>query len=202
MLVSGLGAVFAAVGIGFFYITYVAGPAGAVRDAAIMARNPNAPWMLRADWAARKVVDRSSLGVMIFLWIWASGWWGVSAFLWTVNRDKILAAIHNSWGDTVLVALLPLAGFIGVLAAVIVTRTWWRFGNSTLLIDTLPGFIGDSFRGRVKARFAQMPTQPSRWRSHAIGAPGGAYAESDGTFKKEYRIVTESSRLTRSSPGG
>jgi hypothetical protein len=101
LLVSVLGALFAAVGLGFFYVTYVMAPAGAAREAARAARHPSEPWMLRADWAARKMVDRSSLAVMIFLWIWTGGWWGISGFLWVVNNDKILAALQESWGNAV-----------------------------------------------------------------------------------------------------
>ena len=92
-----LGAVFTAIGPGFYYLNYVAAPVHAAREARRAALYPGQPWMLRDDWAARKVVDRSSLAVMIFLWIWSGGWCGACAFLWSVNSDKIIAAVRNSW---------------------------------------------------------------------------------------------------------
>ena len=144
-----LGAVFTAVGIGFYYMHYIAGPALAARQARIAAQHPGAPWMLNDDWAARKVVDRSSLAVAIFLWLWSAGWCGACAFIWSVNSDKIIAAARDSWGEAALGALFPIGGLIGVLCAVGATRTWWRYGTSILRIDTLPGYLGGSFRGSV-----------------------------------------------------
>ena len=209
VLVSVLGAVFAAVGLGYFYITYVAAPAGAARDAAVMARNPNAPWMLRADWAARTVVDRSSLAVTIFLWIWTGGWWGISAFLWTVNNDKILAAVRESWGEAALLALIPLSGLIGLVCAVNVTRTWWRYGSTTLTIDSLPGFLGDRFRGRVKANFAGLPSLPLEAEIACERISWRHVRDSKGRMTKEQRIATvwsathaiEPARLMRTKDG-
>jgi len=147
-----LGAVFTGVGIGFYYMHYIAGPALTARQARIAAQHPGAPWMLNEDWAARRVVDRSSLAVAIFLWIWSGGWCGACAFLWSVNSDKIISAVRDSWGEAVLVVFLPLAGVIGLICAINATRTWWRYGTSILRIDTLPGYLGGSFRGSVLVR--------------------------------------------------
>ncbi len=209
VLVSGLGAVFAGVGMGYFYIAYVAGPASTARAAAIMARNPNAPWMLRADWARRAVVDRSSLAVMIFLWVWTGGWCGASVLIWTVNRDKILAAIDASWTDAALTSLIPLAGVIGLIGALKVTRTWWRYGASTLLIDTLPGFLGECFRGSVKSRFAQVATRPLEVEIACERRTWRRVRDSDGHWTKEWYTVpvwsathmVPSDRLQRTKDG-
>jgi hypothetical protein len=108
-----LGAVFSAIGPGFYYLTYVAAPVHAAREARRAALYPAQPWMLRDDWAARKVVDRSSLAVMIFLWIWSGGWCGACAFLWSVNSDKIIAAARDSWGEAVLIVFLHWPGSSG-----------------------------------------------------------------------------------------
>ena len=201
VLVSMLGAVFAAVGLGFFYFTYVAAPRIAVREEAQAARHPGEPWMLRADWAARKIVDRSSFAAMAFLWIWTASWWGVTAFLWTVNYDKIIAAVSASWGDTVLAGLLPLAGLIGLLAAVGVTRTWLRYGAATLRIDTLPGFLGDHFRGSVAARFAALPKGPLEAEIACERVTWRRVRDSDSTFKREYRVATVWSQTHMIDPG-
>jgi hypothetical protein len=151
-----LGAVFSAIAPGFYYLTYVAAPVHAAREARSAALHPGQPWMLRDDWAARKVVDRSSLAVMIFLWIWSGGWCGACAFLWSVNSDKIIAAARDSWGEAVLIVFLPLAGLIGLVCAINATRTWWRYGTSILRIDTLPGILGDRFRGSVLANMPEV----------------------------------------------
>jgi hypothetical protein len=108
--------------------------------------------MLRPDWAARKVIDRSSLSVAIFLWVWSAGWCGACALIFGVNSDKIVAAARESWGEAALGLIFPIGGLIGVLCAIGATRTWWRQGTSTLRIDTLPGYLGEDFRGSVSVR--------------------------------------------------
>jgi hypothetical protein len=209
LLAIGVGALFAAIGLGFFYLTYVAAPAHAAREEAQAARHAGEPWMLREDWVARRVVDSSSLAVMIFLWIWTAGWGGISAFLWTVNGDKITAALHESWLDTALTALIPLVGLIGLIGAVKATRFWWRYGSSTLHIDTLPGFLGDRFRGSVAARLAIPPTRPLEARIACERLTWMRVRDSDGHWTKEWRTTTvwsetheiETARLMRTKDG-
>jgi hypothetical protein len=165
--------------------------------------------MLRADWAARKVVDSSSLAVMIFLWIWTAGWCGISAVLWTVNGDKIIAALHESWLDTALTALIPLAGLIGLIGALKATRFWWCYGSSTLNINTLPGFLGDRFRGSVSARLATMPVQPLQAKIACERLTWKRVRDSDGHWTKEWRTTTvwsathliETARVMRTKDG-
>lgn len=149
-----LGAVFTAVGLGFYYLRYAVAPRRATREEHRAALHPDAPWMRDEQWAARKVVDRSSLAVTIFLWVWSAGWCGACAFIWSVNHDKIIAAARDSWVDATFAVILALCGLIGVLCAIGATRTWWRYGASNLHIDTLPGYLGDRFRGNVVVRMA------------------------------------------------
>ena len=147
-----VGGVFTAFGIGLYYLLFFVEPARDAQSARMSAMHPDAAWMLRPDWAARKVVDRSSLAVAIFLWVWSAGWCGACAFIWSVNSDKIIAAARESWGEAALGMIFPIGGLIGVLCAIGATRVWWRHGTSTLRIDTLPGYLGDEFRGSVSVR--------------------------------------------------
>jgi hypothetical protein len=158
LLVTAMGVVFAGIGFGFFWFQYVKAPVLRARRKALEARYPNQPWMLRADWAARRVTD-SNLGVMIFMWVWVTGWWGAILFIWSMNRDKILAAAAASWWEAALGLIFPLAGLAGLLVAVHVTRAWWRYGRSTLRIDTLPGYLGEQFRGTLEASFRTRPAR-------------------------------------------
>ena len=137
-----VGGVFTAFGIGIYYLLFFVEPARAAASARIAELHPGAPWMLRPDWAARQVTDRSNLAVAIFLWVWSAGWCGACAFIWSVNSDKIIAAARESWGEAALGLIFPIGGLIGVLCAIGATRTWWRHGTSTLRIDSLPGYLG------------------------------------------------------------
>ena len=151
-----IGGVFTAFGIGLYYLLFFVEPARGAQNARMATLHPDAPWMLRPDWASRRVIDRSSLAVAIFLWVWSAGWCGACAFIWSVNSDKIIAAARESWGEAALGMIFPIGGLIGVLCAIGATRTWWRHGTSTLCIDTLPGYLGDEFRGSVSVR---LPAQ-------------------------------------------
>jgi hypothetical protein len=147
-----VGGVFTAFGIGLYYLLFFVEPARGAQNARMATLHPDAPWMLQPDWAARKVIDRSSLAVAIFLWVWSAGWCGACTFIWSVNSDKIIAAARESWGEAALGLIFPIGGLIGVLCAIGATRTWWRHGTSTLRLDTLPGYLGDEFSGSVSVR--------------------------------------------------
>lgn len=142
------------VGLAYFYVRHVMAPAQEGRLARAAALHPDAPWMLDERWAGRTVVDRSSLAVSVFLWIWNAGWWGACAFIWSVNREKILAAVSSSWTDAAFGIIFLGCGLIGLACAIGMTRRWWRYGKSTLNIDTLPGYLGQHFRGSIVARLA------------------------------------------------
>jgi hypothetical protein len=76
-----------------------------------------------------------------------------------MNRDKILAAAQTSWWEAAVGLVFPLAGLAGLLMAVSMTRTWLRYGRSVLRIDTLPGRLGDTFRGTLEANFTTRPAR-------------------------------------------
>jgi hypothetical protein len=157
LLVIAVGLVFSAVGFGFFYFRYVKQPLWDAEKRRLEARYPGEPWMLRKDWAARRIVH-SNLGVTLLLWFWNIGWWGALAFIGTVNRDKILAALDESWWGYLLAALFVLCGLAALRLAIASTWAHWRYGRTVLRLDTLPAYIGDRFRGTVEAKLSARPT--------------------------------------------
>lgn len=159
LVVLTLGLVFTAIGFGFLYIRFLKKPIWDAQKAKQEARYPGQPWMLRKDWAARRVVH-SNLGTMLLLWVWNFGWWGGLALIGTVNREKILAALAESSWNYALLAIFVGAGLIGLRFALGVTWNVWRFGKTVLTLDTLPAFMGGRFRGTVEARLAERPSAP------------------------------------------
>ena len=149
-----------AVGVGFFYLTYIAAPRREAAERRLTALYPDQPWMLRSDWAARRVVDRSGLALVGFMAVWCAGWWGALTLIWSVNREKIIAAFHQSWGEAAVVCFIVLGGVAGLLVLIGAGRSWWTYGHATLRIDTLPGFLGDAFRGSVMVRLPAKPAAP------------------------------------------
>ena len=207
LMVTAMGLIFSIVGLGYFYLGYIKAPIWAARERAIEARYPGQPWMQRADWAARRVTD-SSLGTMMFLWVWVVGWWGAILFIWTMNRDKILAAAAESWGQAALGLIFPLGGLLGLLIAVQVTRTWLRYGRTALRIDTLPGRLGDQFRGTLEVNFRERPAaleaellcERVTWRTRRSGGKTSRERMTETVWSETHPI--EPSRIMLQGRGG
>lgn len=156
ILIFAFSLILTVIGLGYFYFRYHVVAKRDAWSARQAERNPEAPWLLNEAWAERKVTDHGSLVVAAFLWIWSIGWNGLCAFIYTVNYDKIIAAFHTSWLEASAAVIFPLCGLIGILCAAGATLNWWRYGPSTLHIDTLPGYLGDKFRGHVIARMPSL----------------------------------------------
>lgn len=56
--------------------------------------------------------------------------------------------------------MLIVFGLLGLYMAIKLTRAHLRFGMSYLAIDTLPGYLGDRFRGTVSAGLEKLPLEP------------------------------------------
>ena len=193
-------------GLGFYYFRFAVLPAQQARAERRLAQNPDAPWLIDDDWAARKVVDRGSHTVAIFLWVWSIGWNGICALIWSFNHDKIIAAFDKSWADATMAVIFPVFGLIGILCAVSATVHWWRYGASTLHIDTLPGYLGREFRGRVVARLAvpvplevEIICERRFWGRAMRDGDNSLELQTEHIWSKSYPI--ESDRLMRTSDG-
>jgi hypothetical protein len=95
-----------------------------------------------------------------FMWIWCAAWWSNLGILWSVNKELILVDLRGPW-DVALPTTLPfVAGLIGILFADSLTWKLWRYGDVVLLIDTLPGYLGEVFRGPVHVGPGGKPAHP------------------------------------------
>ncbi len=159
LLTIALGLAFAALGFGFFYFRYVKKPLWDAQKARIEERYPDQPWMLRNDWASRRIVH-SNAGVVIALWLWNVGWWGGLILIGSINRDKILAALESSYWGHLLLAVFVLCGIAVLRLAAEATWSHWRSGRSVLRLETLPAFAGERLRGTIEASLTARPTAP------------------------------------------
>jgi hypothetical protein len=122
---------------------------------ALQARHPAQPWLWRSEWASGRLTD-SSRGTLWTSWIFATIWNLISfpsAFL-------ALRSAHQDGNRVAYIALLfPLAGS-GLLAwAVRNTLRYWKYGASVLELSTLPGVVGHSLSGRVRASCLLQPAE-------------------------------------------
>jgi hypothetical protein len=118
------------------------------------------PWLQRPEWAAREVVDHESLAVAGFMTVWCLGWWGCLALQWTVAGDKIIRLVEQGGQDAAMYSVLLFGGFAGLLVLAQAIFNWLRFGRASLVIETLPGFLGERFRGSVRVRIKHVLVEP------------------------------------------
>lgn len=128
--------------------------------AALVRKHPDEPWLGNRQWAARKV-SSSTIGLVGFLWFFAINW---CAVLWFFANGRSEELLQLSWVELTLMAIFPIIGLITVWTAVKHTIRWWRYGSSTLLIETLPGRPGDAFKATIKTNFTTKPRQSYRLR--------------------------------------
>ncbi|MBI1651213.1 hypothetical protein [Hyphomicrobium sulfonivorans] len=150
-----VGGVFACVIGAIWYLLFFIEPRRQAYAARMAGLHPGEPWMQNEMWAKRTVTDRANFGLTIFLWLWSLGWCAGLWLIWNANGHRILASARDSWIETLIAPLFPVLGLLGILAAIGATRIWFRYGPSTLRIDTLPGYMGETFRGVVSVRMPE-----------------------------------------------
>lgn len=114
---------------------------------ALRASHPESPWLWRADWASGHITD-SSRGTMIGAWLFAT-LWNVISF--PTGFLSVQAALKEGKPAAYLGLLFPLVGVCLVVWAVRTTVRHRRYGVSRLELATVPGVIGRSLIGMVRA---------------------------------------------------
>lgn len=159
-ILSGLfGLLMMVIGFGFFIVAYIGAPRFLGGLERRRTKYADRPWLANRQWRARRVV-RSTGFTVWFIWIWCVIWWAIIGFFWSVNGPLILADLRGPWSVAIPSAMPFVAGIIGLLVAI--SLTWQRvlFGDAVLLIDTLPGYLGENFSGKVRARLKRALSRP------------------------------------------
>jgi hypothetical protein len=141
-------------GVGFGGIAAVlAGRRKLKAQAALEARHPDSPWLWRSDWASGRIVD-SSRATMFAAWIFAVFWNLVS---FPTGFLGVRAAIHEGKPAALLALLFPLVGSGLLVWAVRSTLRYRKYGVSRLELSTVPGVIGRTLIGTVRAPASMQP---------------------------------------------
>jgi uncharacterized membrane protein YedE/YeeE len=108
---------------------------------------PDAPWLWRQDWASGLIAD-SGKQTLIGTWIFTLLWNLISTpGAWLGARTALREGNSIAW----LALAFPLIG-AGLLArAIHLTLRYRKFGVSRLELSTVPGIIGRSLIGVVRA---------------------------------------------------
>jgi len=180
-LVLVFGAFLLSVSLHRLYIMHFASKVDAFRNSAMAARYPGQPWMLDPAWAKGRMVD-TQIGRVVFLALFCVFWCGGIGFVVSQNFAEISTTLRAE----------PLhwlaAGFFALMTACALnvflkmTRSWLRVGAGALVMDTLPGRIGGSFKARVETRLKAKPR---------------ASLQVDLTCKRKWHADRTASRPTR-----
>jgi len=120
---------------------------------ALEASHPGSPWLWRADWASGRIID-SGRATMFSVWVLAALWNLISfpsGFL------GVRAAMQEGKPAALFALLFPLVGSGLLVWAVRLTLRYRKYGVSRLELVTIPGVIGRTLTGMVRAPARMQP---------------------------------------------
>ncbi|MGH7534249.1 MAG: hypothetical protein ACREMG_01550, partial [Gemmatimonadales bacterium] len=145
---------FSGIGIGGM-VAALMGRGKLAEQESLEARNPDQPWLWRADWAAGRI-DDSNRKTRVGAWLFTTFWNLVSIPGAVVGvRESVEKGNHVG-----LIALLfPVIG-IGLLTwAIRNTARHRKFGVSRFELATRPGVIGHALAGTVRTSVTLLPPE-------------------------------------------
>lgn len=122
---------------------------------ALQASHPKEPWLWRRDWASGRIEDTTQ-DTLLAAWIFATLWNLISlpsAYL------GVRAALYEGKPAAFMALLFPLAGTWLLLRAIKATLRYRKYGISRLELSTIPGVIGHSLAGSVRATLDLQPAE-------------------------------------------
>ena len=114
---------------------------------ALQASHPDSPWLWRHDWASGHIID-SSRRTMIGTWLFAALW---NLIGFPTGFLSARAALKEGKPAAFLGVLFPIVGVGLVVWAIRTTLRYWKYGVSRLELASVPGVIGRSLTGMVRA---------------------------------------------------
>ncbi|MGZ8398359.1 MAG: hypothetical protein ACXWWN_04905 [Gemmatimonadales bacterium] len=145
---------FGGVGFGGIAATLV-GRRKLKEQAALEANHPDKPWLWRSDWASGRIVDSGRV-TMFTAWVFAALWNLVS---FPTGFLGVRAAIQEGKPAALLALLFPLVGMALVVWAVRATLRYRKYGVSRLELSTIPGVVGRTLTGMVRAPASMQPEE-------------------------------------------
>lgn len=113
-------------------------------------------WAHNSQWVRKRVIH-TSIGAVLFLWLFTINWWGA---IWFFALDRGDQLMKEPIPVLVLCAVFVLVGLIILRQAIRKMVEWLSYGRSALVIDTLPGRPGQTFMGRIETGLKKRPKQP------------------------------------------
>ena len=139
-----MGLIFSTVGFGLMFGA-VWGRKKSKQTAELQERNPDKPWLFRADWAAGKVKSSAMTQAKLFL-IMALAFCGIGG---TVTFLSLPVELHKGNYAVLFVLLFPLVGIAFLVAFINAWRAQRRFGYCFFEPAQIPIPLGGTLEGMI-----------------------------------------------------
>jgi hypothetical protein len=122
---------------------------------ALQAAHPEEPWRWRRDWASGRIED-STRDTLLTAWIFAALWNLVSL---PGGYVGLRAALYEGKPAGLVALLFPAVGIWLLARAVQATLRKNKYGISRLDLSTIPGVIGHTIAGTIRAPIGLQPAE-------------------------------------------
>ena len=138
------------------------------------------PWLANRNWKDNRI--RSNITTQ--LWFY----WGF-ALVWNLFNIPLLLKASEVLAESspvaTLVFLFPVVGAGLLLAALVKTRQWLRFGVAELTLEPFPGRAGGQVSGHIDIRLPWSSTT----RAHLVLSCIHAYSERYGNKRRTRHVI-------------
>ena len=124
------------------------------RQEELRARYPDAPWMVREDWAQGRIQSTNQPATIIGAWVFA--------VLWNLISLPSVYFSREAWSTdlrVLIVFIFPLVGLGLLVRAGRMTLRRKEFGKTWFEMASVPGVLGKELEGRIWAHFDRPPEQ-------------------------------------------
>jgi hypothetical protein len=162
---------------------------------ALQAAHPEEPWLWRRDWASGRIED-STRDTLLGAWIFATLWNLISL---PGGYVGVRAALYEGKPAGLVALLFPLVGLWLLVRAVHATIRKHKHGISRLELSTIPGVIGHTLAGTIRAPVDLQPADGFQVSLTCIRRVTTRSGKSSSTsesmlWQEERRIEGEQSR--------
>jgi hypothetical protein len=183
-------------GVGFGGLVALAAGRRRLADAeARQARNPDAPWLWRADWASGVVTDSSRVE-MWTAWAFAAFWNLIGIPGGVLGAREGLREGHRL---SLLALLFPAIGLGLLVWAVRTTLRYRRYGVSRFELAGNPGVVGHTLAGTVRTPSDLRPPEGFDVVLSCIRRETSGSGKSRSTTE---HLLWQDQRRTMGGPGG
>ncbi|MCA9263987.1 MAG: DUF3592 domain-containing protein [Planctomycetales bacterium] len=119
------------------------------------AAHPHEPWLWKEEWASGQIPSQNHASVFV-AWFFGIFWNAIAApLLFVLPRE-----IQDGNRLATIGLIFPLVGLLILSWAIIETLRWFKYGESTVQLATIPGVIGGPLSGVVRTS-AKLPSASS-----------------------------------------